>query len=85
VATLVSAYVAGVCVGRCDAKCYAAHDVSALACDCVCGGANHGVGLTQAIANTAAQSGEWMKREKQQRKTRKIHFDMPLIAQKGLF
>ena len=38
-------------VGRCDAKCYHARDKK---CDCCCGGANHGVGLTQALANMTA-------------------------------
>ncbi len=38
------------CVGRCDAKCYSASEAE---CDCICGGRNHGVGLRQALANTA--------------------------------
>jgi hypothetical protein len=38
-------------VGRCDAKCYEAFKPE---CDCVCEGHNHGVGLTQAQANTEA-------------------------------
>lgn len=84
-ATLISAYDAGVCYGRCDAKCYEAVGVSALECDCVCGGANHGVGLTQAIANTSALAGDWLKCERQQRRSRKLQFDMPLVTQKGLF
>lgn len=33
----------------CDVKCY---DAQEPACDCVCGGKNHGVGLKQAIAFT---------------------------------
>lgn len=38
-------------VGRCDARCYNADgDV----CDCVCGGANHGKGYGQAVANVRA-------------------------------
>lgn len=36
------------CVGRCDAKCYAATHPD---CDCICGGKNHGVGLKQAQDN----------------------------------
>lgn len=31
---------------RCDARCY---DAKGPDCDCVCGGANHGKGLTAAI------------------------------------
>lgn len=38
------------CVGRCDARCYDAHEPD---CDCICGGRNHGAGLEQALANTA--------------------------------
>jgi len=34
---------------RCDAKCYDADDGK---CDCVCNGANHGVGLDKALDNT---------------------------------
>lgn len=38
------------CVGRCDAKCYSAHEPE---CDCIWGGRNHGVGLQPAMENTA--------------------------------
>lgn len=38
-------------VGQCDAKCYGAHEPR---CSCICGGENHGVGLTKALANTRA-------------------------------
>jgi hypothetical protein len=38
------------CVGRCDANC---HDATTPICTCICGGRNHGVGLKQAIDNTA--------------------------------
>lgn len=34
---------------RCDERCYGA---TGGTCDCVCGGANHGKGLAQALANT---------------------------------
>ena len=34
---------------RCDARCY---DAAGGECDCVCGGANHGRGLAQALVNT---------------------------------
>jgi hypothetical protein len=37
-------------VGRCDAKCYDAHEPD---CDCICGGRNHGARLVQALENTA--------------------------------
>lgn len=34
--------------GRCDAKCY---NAKSEVCNCCCGGRNHGVGITQAVAN----------------------------------
>lgn len=34
---------------RCDERCYSA---TGGTCDCVCGGANHGKGLAQALVNT---------------------------------
>jgi hypothetical protein len=33
---------------RCDAKC---HNAEGSECNCICGGRNHGVGFTQAVAN----------------------------------
>lgn len=40
----------------CDSKCYGAkHPI----CNCPCGGKNHGVGLEQAIANTAEMAQQW--------------------------
>lgn len=36
---------------RCDEKCYNAHHPI---CNCCCGGANHGVGLSKAQANLKA-------------------------------
>lgn len=40
---------------RCDAKCY---DAQGGKCDCVCGGRNHGAGLSQAQKNTRAMAGD---------------------------
>jgi hypothetical protein len=48
--TLISVYNSEGLVGRCDAKCYNAHDPD---CDCICGGRNHRAGLQQALDNTA--------------------------------
>lgn len=48
--TLIAAYNSEGCIGRCDARCY---NATCGTCDCICGGANHGVGLKQAIDNTA--------------------------------
>lgn len=44
--------------GRCDAKCY---DAAEPRCSCICGGANHGVGLNQAINNVVDQSEIWLE------------------------
>lgn len=43
--------------GRCDAKCYEATQPE---CECICGGANHGAGLQQAIANTRELAQSWI-------------------------
>ena len=55
--TLIAAYNSDGCVGSCDAKCYiaASHD-----CDCICGGANHGAGQQQAVANTRELVETWI-------------------------
>jgi len=39
--TIYSVYNSNGCVGRCDAKC---HEAEGPECECVCGGAFHGVG-----------------------------------------
>lgn len=48
-ATVLAVYDSDGCVGRCDARC---HDAYLPACDCICGGRNHGVGVARAVANT---------------------------------
>lgn len=45
-------------VGRCDAKCY---NATGPDCDCVCGGANHGKGLENALATTEEHCLEWLE------------------------
>ena len=40
-ATIFSVYNSEGCVGRCDARC---HEATQPDCDCICGGAFHGVG-----------------------------------------
>ncbi len=57
-ATLISAHNSEGCYGRCDAKC---HDATSDKCDCICGGANHGVGLSKAIEQTKAYAEVWME------------------------
>lgn len=47
--TLISICTSSGEVGRCDAKCY---NAKGSVCKCCCGGANHGVGLRQAVENT---------------------------------
>ncbi|KAA9379588.1 hypothetical protein F5972_07990 [Microbispora cellulosiformans] len=43
--------------GRCDAGCY---DGAAARCECVCGGANHGVGFETAVEQTRQIVDAWM-------------------------
>lgn len=47
--TLMSAHNSNGCIGRCDAKCYNATQPE---CHCICNGANHGTGESQATDNT---------------------------------
>ena len=57
--TLLAVYDSDSCVGRCDARCYEATGP----CDgCVCGGANHGAGREQALANTRLYASAWLDR-----------------------
>ena len=56
--TLIAVYNSEGCVGRCDAKCYAAVDP---VCDCICRGANHGKGLTVAMENTRELAHDWLE------------------------
>lgn len=56
-ATLIAAYNSEGCYGRCDAKC---HDATSDVCHCICGGANHGVGIKKAIANTEEMAKNWI-------------------------
>ncbi len=44
--------------GRCDAKCY---DATCPACECVCGGRNHGKGRERAIENTRVLAQHWVE------------------------
>jgi hypothetical protein len=46
--TVIAVYNSDGCVGRCDANC---HNARLTACDCICGGRNHGCGRQQAIEN----------------------------------
>ena len=57
--TLIAVYDNNGCVGRCDARCYNAHDPH---CDCICGGKNHQAGLQKAVENTEKMAEDWIKR-----------------------
>ena len=46
------------CTGKCDANCY---NATSPVCTCVCGGKNHGVGLTQAVENTRLYAEEMIE------------------------
>jgi hypothetical protein len=59
VTTLIAVYNSEGCQGRCDAKCYDAHEEP---CDCICGGRNHGAGREQAIDNTRELAESWIER-----------------------
>ena len=58
-ATLISYQSSGGSRGRCDAKCY---NAKSSRCRCICGGVNHGVGLRQAVLNTATMAEEWLEK-----------------------
>jgi len=55
---LISYQSSGGVQGRCDAKCYEAQEE---ACDCICGGRNHGAGLEQATDNTRELAQSWIE------------------------
>jgi hypothetical protein len=57
--TLISYHSSGGDQGRCDAKCYDAHEE---VCDCICGGKNHGAGIEQALGNTRELAESWVAR-----------------------
>lgn len=56
--TVYAVYNSQGCVGRCDARC---HEATQPKCKCICGGRNHGVGLTQARENTKKISDVYIK------------------------
>jgi hypothetical protein len=56
--TLISWHTSGGAEGRCDAKCYEAREP---ACDCICGGRNHGAGRQQAETNTMELAEKWVE------------------------
>jgi len=55
--TLISAHNSEGCYGRCDARCY---EAAMPECNCICGGANHGVGKQLAMNNTSQLAEQWI-------------------------
>jgi len=53
--TTITVYCNGVAVGRCDARC---HEAKNAECNCICGGAYHGVGTKAAIEDRFDLSAE---------------------------
>jgi hypothetical protein len=74
-ATLIAAYNSEGCIGRCDAKCY---NATTEDCTCICGGANHGVGIRKAEANTRELAENWMEAYGLEHEV--AHFDIPALA-----
>jgi hypothetical protein len=71
------------CIGRCDAKCYTATEP---ACDCICGGANHGAGLASAIENTRQQTEAWVEKYAGERGVVEYRTELgQAVEQLGLF
>lgn len=81
--TLLAVYNSDGCVGRCDAKCY---DAECKDCDCICGGANHGAGKAQAIANTRELAESWVKNWNDEHPGQKFSFrENKAVKQLSLF
>lgn len=74
--TLIAVYGSEGCKGRCDARCYDAHEPH---CDCICGGRNHGAGLKQAVDNTRQMAGEWMQAYASQHPLHDAHWEVPAL------
>jgi hypothetical protein len=72
--TLIAVYNSEGCVGRCDAKCYQATDP---VCDCICGGINHGAGLTKATGNTREMAEDWIERYSLENNLKGADWDVP--------
>ncbi|MFZ5882473.1 MAG: hypothetical protein ACOYYI_01685 [Chloroflexota bacterium] len=72
--TLIAVYGSDGCEGRCDARCYEAHEPH---CDCICGGRNHGAGLQRAMQNTREMAEEWMRTYSQARQLQNARWEIP--------
>ncbi|MER5322369.1 hypothetical protein [Streptosporangium roseum] len=71
--TLIAVRGVGGRIKRCDARCYDAHETK---CDCVCRGANHGVGLAQAIENTRQRAEAWIELARRRHPNARIVIDL---------
>lgn len=70
-------------VGRCDAKCY---EATSPKCTCICGGANHGAGKTQAMDNTRELAESWIEEWKEAHPGQEFSFAKnPEVQQLSLF
>ena len=63
---------------RCDAHCHDAK-TPASACECICGGKNHGVGLKKAQENTRELADTWMRDWKEKHPDHIINCQLPLL------
>lgn len=81
--TLIAAYNSEGCIGRCDAKCY---NATSPHCTCICGGANHGAGLSQAMDNTREYVESWIEKYQEDHPDTKLNFQRnPGMNQLSLF
>lgn len=76
-ATLLACYDEnGRIAGICNEACYnAKHD----ACLCCCMGANHGVGLEKAVANTQKMGRSWMRTYEEVTAIKNARWEMPAL------
>jgi hypothetical protein len=81
-ATLIAVYNSEGCVGRCDAKCYQAHEP---ACNCICRGKNHGAGVQQATRNTEELAEQWIEEYKRRSGTDDLTFERPGVQMELAF
>jgi len=72
--TLIAVYNSDGCVGRCDARCYEASDPH---CTCVCGGRNHGAGLSRAMNNTRQMADSWIQEYERRHDLSNARWDVP--------
>jgi predicted RNase H-like HicB family nuclease len=75
--TLIAVHNSDGLVGRCDARCYNAHEPE---CTCICHGANHGKGLDRAIENTRGMAETWLETYAQQNNLKNWWSEIPARA-----